>query len=456
MNAMDFYLRSVDAQTWQDCEAEGVDPDAALAELPSPAPEAPSMIVEVAPPAILKPPPAPAVRPPQPPQSPQRRVPQSPGKAASSRRHSRVPQSPAEAAASSEGPLYEAVTFQPKHRRPTKQPIVRSRPPLRQRAYDAPHAGRAARTLTAKTKGQELVKSWPCRTPIIMEATNARREAKSAVHAPKVRIDLEWCYGFDTSIVSRNLFAIDHQRVMFACAALVVIYDTKKHTQKFFRGHGSRRVTALTVDRRIACSGDAHSKPEVLVWDVETLQVLHRLGTGFFHHHVLVLCLSPNAKALVAIDASETHNLGYWRLDDLRRLARLKKEKQDHQISAREAHAHWGGMASNDVASDDLRTKEQKPAACRRAEVHEPPAVYDGCWMFDDNEAEELDEGQHLGAGAKPQFCTVGPGVEIKFYGAFVASTSTPSARRLLDGVAIMVPHRSTGPARPRHCREMT
>ena len=60
MNAMEFYLRSVDAQTWHDCEAEGVDPDAALAELPSPVPEAPSMIVEVAPPAILPPqPPAP-------------------------------------------------------------------------------------------------------------------------------------------------------------------------------------------------------------------------------------------------------------------------------------------------------------------------------------------------------------------------------------------------------------
>ena len=42
---------------------------------------------------------------------------------------------------------------------------------------------------------------------------------------------------------------------------------------------------------------------------------------------------------------------------------------------------------------------------------------------------------------------------EIKFYGRFrldTASTSTPSTRRLLDGVA-MVPHRSTEPARPRH-----
>ena len=33
----------------------------------------------------------------------------------------------------------------------------------------------------------------------------------------------------------------------------------------------------------------------------------------------------------------------------------------------------------------------------------------------------------------------VGTCVEIKFYGAFFASTSTPSTRRLLDGVAM--PH---------------
>ena len=37
-----------------------------------------------------------------------------------------------------------------------------------------------------------------------------------------------------------------------------------------------------------------------------------------------------------------------------------------------------------------------------------------------------------------------------------VASTSTPSTRCLLDGVAMPAPHRSTEPARPRHHREMT
>ena len=53
----------------------------------------------------------------------------------------------------------------------------------------------------------------------------------------------------------------------------------------------------------------------------------------------------------------------------------------------------------------------------------------------------------------------VGGCVEIKFHVAFVlnlASSSTPSTRRLLDGVAMPVSRRSTEPARPRHRREMT
>ena len=42
-----------------------------------------------------------------------------------------------------------------------------------------------------------------------------------------------------------------------------------------------------------------------------------------------------------------------------------------------------------------------------------------------------------------------------RLYGA-IASSSTPSTRHLLDSVVVLVPHRSTEPARPRHRREMT
>ena len=46
-----------------------------------------------------------------------------------------------------------------------------------------------------------------------------------------------------------------------------------------------------------------------------------------------------------------------------------------------------------------------------------------------------------------------------KFYGAFMLNHrvgSTPSTRRLLDGVAVCSPPRSTEPGRPRRRRDMT
>ena len=47
-------------------------------------------------------------------------------------------------------------------------------------------------------------------------------------------------------------------------------------------------------------------------------------------------------------------------------------------------------------------------------------------------------------------------GNSLRVRADFFASTSTSSTRRLLDSVAVPVPHRSREPARPRHRREMT
>ena len=68
-------------------------------------------------------------------------------------------------------------------------------------------------------------------------------------------------------------------------------------------------------------------------------------------------------------------------------------------------------------------------------------------------------------AAASPFVCVVITGfnavdtcVETKILRRvrIVASSSTPSTRRLLDGVAMPVPRRSTEPGRPPHRREMT
>ena len=65
---------------------------------------------------------------------------------------------------------------------------------------------------------------------------------------------------------------------------------------------------------------------------------------------------------------------------------------------------------------------------------------------------EELIESQTEELGVLRMYVAVW---KSKLYGAF-ASSFTPSTRRLLDGVAMPVPRRSTEPGRPPHRQEMT
>ena len=74
------------------------------------------------------------------------------------------------------------------------------------------------------------------------------------------------------------------------------------------------------------------------------------------------------------------------------------------------------------------------------------------CFLAGDDKLPSVDaEGTFLAYGRDGRDVRVC--VEIKI---FTASSSTPSTRRLLDGVAVPVPHHWTEPGRPRHRREMT
>ena len=69
-------------------------------------------------------------------------------------------------------------------------------------------------------------------------------------------------------------------------------------------------------------------------------------------------------------------------------------------------------MASNDVA---LMTEDQtKTGRMSAGEVHEPPAVYDGCWMFEDETTEEPWKATTR-RRREAAILHVGPCVEIKF-----------------------------------------
>lgn len=66
-------------------------------------------------------------------------------------------------------------------------------------------------------------------------------------------------------------------------AALGVVLDKKKNTQKFFGGGDTKNTTAhndditalaISPDRRIVCTGQVGKVPIICVWDAETCELI--------------------------------------------------------------------------------------------------------------------------------------------------------------------------------------
>ena len=122
---------------------------------------------------------------------------------------------------------------------------------------------------------------------------------------PASGLALEYVYGFNGEANGRNLFSVrtpggggggNATRLVFAAAAVVVVHDPATRRQRFFMGHDDS-VVALAVDASgtLAASAQCASlvggrarPPQVLVWDLETLEVRARGfddGTYYIEYH---------------------------------------------------------------------------------------------------------------------------------------------------------------------------
>lgn len=111
-------------------------------------------------------------------------------------------------------------------------------------------------------------------------------------------------------------------------AAVVVLYDSTKHTQRFFLGHDDDvSCLAITPDRAVAASGQVTGtggkEPRVLVWDVATLRVLAELSPGHGYRSALSLSFSKTGQRIAAVfsgDALALRSAHLLALDDAHEL----------------------------------------------------------------------------------------------------------------------------------------
>lgn len=131
--------------------------------------------------------------------------------------------------------------------------------------------------------------------------------------APKLKLELEWAYGYRAQDTRNNLRYNDAGEIVYHTAAVGVIYDKVKHRQKFYQGH-TDDIVAMAVDPtgNFVATGQQGRRPRVHVWDSESGASLCVMST--FHRRAVVsLQFSADGKQLISVGDDDDHSVAVWR-----------------------------------------------------------------------------------------------------------------------------------------------
>ena len=111
----------------------------------------------------------------------------------------------------------------------------------------------------------------------------------------------------------RNVFFTASGEVAFHSASLVVLYEPKRHTQRFLRGHdGEVRCLALHPTGRVLASGQAAGgRTEICVWQLDASEPA--ILSGSHAGGVCALAFSPTGDRLASLGADSSLVLWDWK-----------------------------------------------------------------------------------------------------------------------------------------------
>lgn len=135
--------------------------------------------------------------------------------------------------------------------------------------------------------------------------------------APNVHLKLEHVYGYSSIYTRQSLFyTANPSKVVYPAAAVGVVLDTGRNTQKFFgagklssvNGH-SDTICALTIhpNRDIVATGDSAPVPKICIWHSADLSLVKQFYLDSITRGVVCLSFSPNGRLLAACDLHDEH-----------------------------------------------------------------------------------------------------------------------------------------------------
>ncbi|XP_048581099.1 echinoderm microtubule-associated protein-like 2 isoform X2 [Nematostella vectensis] len=139
---------------------------------------------------------------------------------------------------------------------------------------------------------------------------------------PDQRLALEWVYGYRGKDCRNNLVVVNETgELAYFTAAIVVLYNLKKHTQRHYTQH-TDDVKSLAVhpDGRTIASGqvagheEVQGEPHFRIWDVVRLETIAVIGLGHFGRAVNSLAFSKkdHGRYIVSVDDDDYHTITVW------------------------------------------------------------------------------------------------------------------------------------------------
>eukprot|EP00945_MAST-04E_sp_MAST-4E-sp1_P000695 g695.t1 len=189
------------------------------------------------------------------------------------------------------------------------------RPVVLQGPFDQGHYGERVVKPISKGEVPQRMKYRYSRTsvqpPSGWDPADMARSAKT----PDADLELEWVYGCNGRS-PHNFHLSAAGELVYNIAAVVVVYDPKKNTQRHFINHDDD-ITVLTLDRsrKVAASGQLGANPRVVVWSIETFEIFSVVGSGgFFHRAVCAVSFLGNSSSYICgIGSDDHHAIGIWK-----------------------------------------------------------------------------------------------------------------------------------------------
>ncbi|WAR18910.1 EMAL6-like protein [Mya arenaria] len=130
--------------------------------------------------------------------------------------------------------------------------------------------------------------------------------------APTNSLKLEFVHGYRGYDCRNNLFYAQSGEIIYHVAAVGIVYNREKNTQRFYLEH-TDDILCLSIHplKDLIATGQVGRDPSVHVWDVETLKTVAVLK-GQHERGVCAVDFSGDGKKLVSVGLDDNHSIVIW------------------------------------------------------------------------------------------------------------------------------------------------